>query len=212
MCTGAEIIPLIASAVGTGASVYTQQQALRARDQEAARGIMEQANLQRQGAQRVSQNIQELQKSTPDTERQAAQNDFMAALQKAKLTQGGPGLSDVGGASERFAEDVSGARKAAGAESADTAGTLARIDAPVYQRQREATAAGATASDLALLARKSAGEDFLTQLRIATHNPNPWVEGIGQGLTAFGQTYAGRAKKPPVMTIGTPRPGPSTGP
>lgn len=200
MCTGAEVAPLIAAAVGTGTSLYAQQDALRRQDRQAAAGIMRNAEIQNRAGARVNQEIQSVSASNPEAERKAANDDFITALQKANLSNGGPSLSGVGGASSRYAEDVGAARTAAGAESRTLAGNLARVDAPQYQRLREGQGAAATASDLGLLEREAGGNDFLTQLRVANQRVNPWVSGAGQGLSAFGTAYAGRMRPLPIDT------------
>jgi hypothetical protein len=194
MCTGVEIAALVASAVGTGASVYSQQDALRQQDRAAAQGIIEQSALQRQAQSRVDQNIQQLAASNPDAERAKANQDFISALQASKLTKGGAGLeAGPGATSQRFAEDVGGAQKAAGAENVALAGNLARIDAPTFQRLREGQAAAATASDLGLLTGQSQAQDYLNRLRIGQITANPWLNGGGQMLASFGNAMAARA-------------------
>jgi hypothetical protein len=205
MCDPATI-GMIITAVGTGAQAIDQGSALRERDQEVAAGIARQSALQREAGGRVNKTIQDVTKSNPDAERQAAQNDFMTALKKAKLTQGGAGLATPAGAvSSRFATDVGSARTAAGTEAADLAGTTASIDAPMFQRLKEGQDVASAASDLGLIANRSQGEDFLTQLRASQQRPNPWIQGAGQGLTAFGGTLATRAPKV-KPGVGTPIP------
>jgi hypothetical protein len=205
MCDPATI-GLIVSAVGTGAQAIDQGSALRKRDQEVSAGIARQSALQREAGSRVNKTIQDVTKSNPDEARQAAQKDFMTALQKAKLTQGGAGLvTPAGAVSGRFATDVGSARTAAGTEATDLAGNLATIDAPTFQRLKEGQDVASTASDLGLIAGRSQGEDFLAQLRASQQRPNPWIQGAGQGLTAFGSALATKAPRVKPGT-GTPIP------
>lgn len=210
MCTGAEfLVPLLFTAGGTAVSTIAQQRALRRQDEEAARGIMRQGEISRRAGEQVTENIEQLGASTPEAERAAALADFMNALRTSRASGPGPLASPVGATSERFAEDVGAARTAAGAESAATAGRLARIDAPTFQRLREGQQRADLASRLARLGSESSAQDFLTQLRIAGIQPNPFVTGIGQGLAAFGTAFAGRAKptkfaKPGKTIIDTP--------
>jgi hypothetical protein len=211
MCTGAEagVIAALVSAAGTGASLYTQQDAAARQDRIAAQGIAQQAELSRAGQRRVSQEAQTVQESNPEAAKQNARTDFMAALQRAKLTQGGAGLESAPGAvSGRYGADIGAARAAAGAENATTADLLARIVAPTEQRLREGQGAAAAASDLSLLGGRSSGMDFLTRLRTAGQTANPWISGIGQGLASGAQAWAGRMQPVPkgVVPIGTPTP------
>ncbi len=195
MCTGVETAMLLASAAGTGASVASQQSAMRKQDRTAAQGIINQAAIQRQAGERVNQQIQELGASNPDAERASATQDFVASLQRAQLTQGGEGLETPGGAvSDRFSAGAEDARTAAGAENVRLAGQLARIDAPTYQRVKEGQRMAAAGSDLGLLSGTSAAQDYLMKLKLAGIAPNPWVDAAGQGLSAWGQAYAGRAQ------------------
>jgi len=205
MCFGAEAtwVPSVIAAVSAAGGTAVQQNALKDKDREAARGIMLQADIQRKAGTKVNEDIQNLQRSDPRAEQAAARDQFMDALRQAKLT-GGPGgtnLADVGGASGRFAEEVSGARTASGAEGGALAGRLARIDAPMYQRVREGQGRANTASQLALLNADSANADFLTRLRTASIQPNPWGLAASNFGGNFAQGMATRVpKKPPVNT------------
>lgn len=204
MCTGAEYALLLASAAGTSASVASQQAAMRKQDRTAARGIIEQAAIQRQAGERVNQQIQELNASNPDAERAAATQDFVTALQRARLTQGGEGLETPGGAvSDRFKTGADEARAAAGGENVRLAGQLARIDAPAYQRVKEGQRMAAAGSDLGLLSGTSAAQDYLMKLKLAGIAPNPWVDAAGQGLSAWAQAYAGRAQPSATGSVPT---------
>jgi hypothetical protein len=171
-----------------------------ARDTALAQGLARQGVFQREATARVGKNVAQLTPANPNADRQAAQADFMAALQKAQLTSGGSGLSPVGGASRRFAEDVGQARTAAGTEAAGVVGDTAAIDAPAIQRAREDQAAAATASDLGLITNRARGQDFLTQLRVSMMQPNPALAAFGAAAGAYGTAKAGRVKKPPIDT------------
>lgn len=196
MCYGAEAVwvPAAVAALGAGVSAKTQNDSLKRQDQEAARGIMRQADIQRQAGARVNENIQNLKKSNPMGEEAAAQDQFMSALREAKLTgaTNNSNFAATPGASGRFAEEVNGARIASGNEGTALAGRLARIDAPMYQRIREGQARGDTASKLSLLESDSANQDFLTRLRTASQRPNPWLLGAGSALQAGGSAMASR--------------------
>lgn len=189
MCTGLEIAALAASLAGTGIGVAEQQRALRAQDREAARGILQQAELTRQASQRVGDTVRRIEQSSPDsaiTERRAAYIDALRRAQPASEQS----LPSVGGVSQRFAEDVAAARAASAAEAANTAGLTARIDAPAVQRLGENQLAADTASQLSLLDDRSRHLDYLTRLRASMKQPNPWVLGAGQALSAFGSGLA----------------------
>jgi hypothetical protein len=187
---------------GTATTAITADQARKKQDQEAARGIMQQAELQRQASDKVQQNIQTLQGSNPDAERAAAETDFLMALQKAQQP-GSTAVGGVAGGSQRYAEDVAASKTSSAADATDKAKTQARIDAPRYQRVAEGQDAADLASQLSLVDGASQGQDYLTQLRVNSITPNPWATALGSGLTAYGGAMATKqpaAKKTSIST------------
>lgn len=200
MCFGLEAawVPAAISAAGAGASALAQNQALKRQDRETARGIAARSLIQKQAGDRVQQQIGDIAKSNPDLERKAAQDDFMAALRKAKMADGSTDIGAPGAVSSRFGADASAARTGAAIEGQKLSSDLARIDAPTFQRQREATGLANTGIDIGMLGSNAEGLDFLTQMRAArAGRVDPLLSGVGQGLAAFGQAYAGRAKPEP---------------
>jgi hypothetical protein len=202
MCTGVETAMLVASLAGAGASTYSQAEALRKQDQAAAEGIRQQGEINRQASQRVNQEIQKISSSNPDAEREAARRDFTAALQRSTQQPGAVAYGSPGAVSSRFAEDVGTASAGTAAEGANLADLTSRIDAPMYQRVREGQSAASALSDLGLLGGQSAGQDFLTQLKLRGIAPNPWISGLGQAASAFANAYSQRAPSG-VATPGT---------
>lgn len=187
-----------ASALGSGAQLINSQQALKRQDREVARGIAARSALQREAGARVQQQIQNVAASNPDQERRAQNDAFIAALRGAKMADGSADIGSVGATSDRFAADVGQARAGAAQEGQALAGQLAAIDAPALQRQREARGFNDAATDISMIADRGNSLDFLTQLRTANAGrTNPWIDAAGQGLQAFGSTYAGRMKKMP---------------
>ncbi len=192
MCIQA--LPLLLSAGGAAIQQAGQNQSARDQDQELARNIRTQNERGRQGSQRVTDEILRVSKSNAEPERAAAQAQFLQALKTARAKDGGDGFDQVGNVSDRFAEDVGTARGASAAEGANTAGLLARIDAPVQQRVREGAGFNRTATDLSLINGRAQGEDFLSQLRRSLITPRGAE--IGGLLSGLGSTMATRA--PPV--------------
>lgn len=203
MCFGAEAvwIPAAIAAAGAGATAVGQHQATARADRAAAAGVRSQDMLNRRASQRVNQETQKLAKSDSSGERATANADFLNALRKARGADA-PG-APMGGASDRFSQLDAGSRAAGDVESANTAGLLADIDAPTYQRQREGTSVGNAAVDLSLLGDRSRSADFLTQLRTErAGRVNPWLQAGGQFLSAYGQAAAAKTpgvKKPSLF-------------
>jgi len=189
-------IGTVVSGLGGVAQLVNSQRALRNQDREVARGIAARSLLQREAGDRVRQQIQEFSASSPEAERRQQNDAFIAALRKAKAADGGADFDATGAVSDRFTADVGQARANAVTEGRNLSGQLAAVDAPGLQRQREARGIADTATDLNTIGDRANSLDFLTQLRAAqAGRTNPWVDALGTGMQAFGQTYAMRAPK-----------------
>ncbi len=180
---------LILTAVGGGTQFVNNQAALRRQDRQAAEGIRRQGEIQRGANERVGAQIEDIATSTGETERAQALEGFLDALRVADSTTTGA-LPTVPGANQRFAESVEANTAALRGEGEARAGRLARIDAPRFQRIREQGRVGRTASDLGELGRQSRAEDFLTQLRVASEQPNEFINALGSIMQGAGSVIA----------------------
>lgn len=202
MCTGIEIAAL----AGTGIQMANQANTQRKQAQEMERARRASQLINDAAGRRVNEEIQKVSKSTPDVEQQTAQQGFMDAL-KRSLVDGSGGLAGPGSASQRFSSDFGEAKDEGIMENARTARTLARIDAPVLQRQREGQAMAGAASDLSLIEGRGRGQDFLTQLRMSMIQPNAAADAAGNFLNSYAQA---RSKRLPGAQVGDePRTAPS---
>lgn len=188
MCTGAEL-GLILAGTGAATNAYNQNRALRKQNQATAQGIRDQGELQRQAAGRTMGAIDQFAQSGPEQAQRQNLDAYLAALRGSQRETEGS-LPMVGAANPRFAEDVSAARQATGAEARDRAGVLARIDAPGLQRMNEQFALGRAGADLGELQRQSGAQDFLTKLKVASIQPNPWLGAAGQIMQGIGGAMA----------------------
>ncbi len=202
MCVQA--LPLLLSAGGTALQAASANQERRDRERIASEGVRRNNEINQQAGQRVSQEIQQVASANPEAERMKANNDFMDALRKAKVSDGGADFGAPAGASDRFTADVGQARTGAGTEGRALAGNLAAIDAPQYARVNENRGLADTATDLSLIENRGKGQDFLSQLAMARANGNPGLETLGSGLTAFGNGLASRSMpmKPKPVSSG----------
>lgn len=198
MCTGAEIALVAGS---TALKAYDANRTRSEQNRIAEEDLRRNAMMNQRAGERVSQEVDRLKKSTAEPEREQLNTDFMEALKRAKLANGGPDLGDVGGASDRFSADTATARVAAGGEGKRLAANLARIDAPNLQRVREGRGFTDTATDLAMLRDRASGLDFLSRLRLARAQPNPGVDALASGMASYGTARAGRAR-PTGNTVG----------
>lgn len=159
-----------------GAKAVNTRQTARRQDRELAQGITKQGEIGRESAARVGEEIESLGASNPEAEKAEAIAGFMDTLRANQdLTTEASG-GDVFGASERFAEDVSGAQAGVGARAGGRADLLSKIDAPVRQRTREAVGRGQLAADVSGFADRSQMEDFMARLRASEQRNNPLVD------------------------------------
>lgn len=201
MCTGAEV----AAIAGTTAQYAGDQQMRNDQTREAQRRTEESRQLNARAGERVSKQVDELKASTKDaghSDEMALQSDFMNALRRSQLADGGAGLDDTPGAvSDQYSTDARTARTANAAGNRTAATNLARIDAPFMQRVREATTGTRLRTDLSRIANEGQGQDFLAQLRASLISPNAGLEAAGSALNGYA---AGRSKRMlPVSKTGS---------
>ncbi len=167
-------IGLLVSALG--AKAINTRQTARRQDRALALGITKQGEIGKESAGRVQEEIASLAASDPEAEKAEAIKGFMDTLAANKdLTTEAVG-GDVFGASERFAEDVSGAEAGVGARAGGRAELLSKIDAPGRQRSREAVGRGQLASDVRGFADRSEMEHFMSTLRASEQRNNPLID------------------------------------
>jgi hypothetical protein len=188
MCWQAAL-PLLLSAGGTALQYSAQNDARRRQDRETAAGIMRQAEMSRQASQKVSENVQELSQSNPEGDIQSQRAAYVEALRRSQPTRDSA-TPAAGNVSDRFSDSVGVARTEGEAEARDTADTMARVEAPTYQRLRENQGAADVASQLGLIQGRSAGQDYLTRLRVALTQPNQGQMAAGSVLSGFGNAAA----------------------
>lgn len=183
MGTEAIWVPLVLSAVSAGASAKNTYDTAKRQDNEMAAGIAAQADRQRQADQRVSQEVQAIENSSPEAERAAAQDQFLTQLRQSRAQQGGD--ARVGATSNEFNKDAAQSESNVVDFGKATATRLARIAAPGRQRTNEQVSFGRLGSDLGTIGRNSQADAFLSQLRARGIQRNPWIDaaaGVGQGV------------------------------
>lgn len=192
MGTGAEIaIPLLIGGAATAATTINSENAARRADRIAAQGIRQQGVRQRQIDSRVDQEIDRVAGSDPEMQRQAAQAQFMEQLRRSRAAaRGAPG---VPGASSRYDEELLAGDAAVDSTAARVADLMARTNAPLLQRERELQGFDRLRSDVGMIGRAAAGDDFLNQLRVRGVRPNPWVDAAAQIAQGYARGRALRA-------------------
>ncbi len=182
---GAEVlIPLAIAAAGTGVGVANQEAAARRADRIAAQGIREQGVRQTEANARVDQEVANVAGSNAEGERQAANAQYMDQLRRSRAAA--RGMTDVPGASSRYSEEVAEGDQAVDSTAARVADLMSRVNAPLMQRDRELQGFDRLRSDVGVIGRAAAGDDFLNQLRLRSVRPNPWVGALGQLAQGYG--------------------------
>ena len=204
---GAAAIPLILSIVGTGASIYNQNQVAKGQDEAAAQGIRFQAENQRQADTQVDETVSKLAESSPEASRAKATGDFLEQLRRTR-SQAVP--VGVPGGSNRYDQDIASAETDVADFGTRAASLLGRINAPGMQREAEGQSFGRLATGLNTINRNSGADAFLTDLRARSVRANPWVSaagslatGAGSGLAESGYGTAPKTGKP-IRRVGTP--------
>lgn len=167
-----------------------QQNALGRQEREAAQGILRQSALNREADTRVAQTTQQIAASNPDAERNAKRATYTDALRKSLGLRSGA-VPVNGAVSDRYAQEASDTQDQTEADAAQLADTTAAIEAPIYQRQNEGVAVNNAGVDLSMLKGRSAGQDYLTRLRMAMQRPNGGLMAGGQLLSGAGGAFAG---------------------
>lgn len=183
------LLPLLISAGGTAVQMSAEQSAEKRRIREAEANRQQLALKQREADERVNAEIENVQASTPEQEREKANSDFLMQLRRTR----GDAVASSGVGGERYQSDIVGAAGDVDRYGRDRAGVLARIAAPVRQRTNEATGMSRLATDLNTISRFASGDDFLSQMRQANIRANPWavaggqlMQGVGSGMAESG--------------------------
>lgn len=192
MCTGAEALAIggtVAQQYGDAQTRHDQQREVERRAQ-ATRLVNERAGT------RVSQEVDKLKSSTEDAgkaEEGQLQNDFMTALRRSQLANGGSGLdSTPGDVSDRYSADAATARGANVEGNRAAVTNLSRIDAPFMQRVREGAGGSRLRSDLSRIEQEGQGQDFLSQLRMSLITPNAGLNAAGELANGYAQSSSKR--------------------
>jgi hypothetical protein len=170
----------VASAV---VSQYNANKVAKKQNQATVASIQEQAKLQREANQAVNQNIDKLAQSDAQDEYQGRSGDIRNQLRQ-KQAMALAGIQNPGGG-EAVTEMANAARPQAVGYGDDINSWISGIDAPMLQRQGEGWDRADVESRLGLLRRNSAQEDAMLRLKLAGIRPNPWLNMLSEGLSAY---------------------------
>jgi hypothetical protein len=178
MGTEAVWVPYALAALATGATTYNTINTARRQDSNAAQGIFDQQQRQREADTRLNQELAGLETSSPEDERKTALDRYLQQLRTSKAQiQGG---TPVVGANERYGTDVTASQAGVQNYGEQVSDLLSRIFAAGEQRRGEGYSAGRTASDVAGISRNAEGDAFLNRLRASQIRRNPWIDAGAQ--------------------------------
>lgn len=182
--TAGTALALGLAAAGTGLNAYNTYRTGRRQDDEAARGIRQQAMRQREADAKVAEEVDKMEGSNAAEKRAERLGQYMTQLARTRQTAEGGLTSLVGG--EDFQSDLAAARDDLGAYGGSTANLMAGIDAPGLQREGEGVRQSRLATALGLIGRESQGDAWINELRMRAIRRNPWMDAGGALLTGLG--------------------------
>lgn len=187
MGTEAVWVPLLAAAIGTGATVANTRKVAKDQDSIAADGIRKQAENQRQTNARLNQTLQQMETSDPSAERATALQSYTDQIKRSR-SQATAGLAQRG-ISEQFDEMAGQAQGQATDYAGQVANLMARIDGGTQMRQREANQMADMGMDFDALKGNVRGDDYLMRLRMSGVRRNPWLDAAAGAANAVSQNY-----------------------
>lgn len=213
MGTEAVWIPLVMAALGTGVSVYNQNQTAKKQDNTLAQQIRDQQAIQQKANSRTSQLINQQSQQTDQPQKQASQAQFanqLAANQPEALNP----LKSVGAVSDAYKSAGANAAQGITSYGNNQADLLSSIAAPGQQRRENQKNLDDYSTDIGNLKTQLGGQDFLSQLKLQGIRQNPYLSaasgllGAGAGAMSSGggnygammSALAARSAKPVTGT------------
>lgn len=187
--------------IGAATQQYTQHQAAKKADNQAANRIYQQAANQERADYAVNQLLTKRATDDGSAERANVTRSLMDQSQAAQMAAS-RGLNQGGAVSDAYRASANDAALGISDYGQRAAGLMARIDAPQQQRRREALQSGNLASQLGLIGREAASDDFLAQLRLQAIRPDPWLTAAGQIAQGIGSGMAARGGSAPKTNAG----------
>lgn len=183
-------IALALAAAAAGTSAYNTNQTNKRTDEAAAAGLREQSAKQRKADTVVDDLIKKTGASDASDEKSGAMQNYMRQLSANKgVATGGLGVAGGGGAA--YQKDAADAALGVSDYGTKIADMLSSIDAPRYQRLDEANMRGDAATDIGVIKRESAGQDFLNKLRLQGIRRNPWLDAAATAMSSYAGSSMG---------------------
>lgn len=186
--------------IGAATQQYTQHQAAKKADNQAANRIYQQAANQERADYAVNQLLTQRATDDGSTERASTARSMMDQSRAAQAAAS-RGLNQVGAVSDSYRTASNDAALGISDYGQRAANLMARIDAPQQQRRREALQSGNLASQLGLIGREAASDDFLARMRMQGIQPDPWLMAAGQLAQVGARAYAANQANKDAPTL-----------
>lgn len=158
--------------------------------------MRQKAATQRRADERIAQTVSDLGQSSPADAIAQAREGYQTAIRGTEgMAASGQALS---GLSEAYDQAARSANTDAAGRTGKVADLLARIDAPINQRQQEGFQVGDLRTNLNVLTRDAGQQDFLAKLKAQGVRRNPWIDAFSAGLQGYASA-GGSGAEPQTM-------------
>jgi ATPase subunit of ABC transporter with duplicated ATPase domains len=190
---GAEIlVPLAIAAASAGVQYYNTRQTAKKQDNTLAAQLRADADKQKQADAQTQQLIAKTRSSTDADEKAGSLAKFTQAIQANQANATRP-LQTQGAVSDAYKKAGSDAALGIASKAGGLADLVSSIDAPTQQRQNDVRDLDDFKTNIGMIRRDSAGDDFLSQMRLRGIKRNPWLDAASQVGTSYASNYGGRA-------------------
>jgi hypothetical protein len=185
---GVAAIPLVLSAIGTGAAIYNNQQTEKRQDKQLASQLRMDAVKQHEADAKTAELVNKTRQSTDKDEKAASLGAFTQAI-KANQQNANRPLATLGNVSQAYKQSGSDAALGMAQKATGLADLISSIDAPTQQRQNDVRDVDDYHTKIGLIERRSRGDDFLAQMKLRSIKRNPWIDAFSQVAGGYANNY-----------------------
>lgn len=176
--------------IGAGVNYHNTEQTKKRQDNELGLQIQQRAARQDEADKEVMKTVADRAANSGESARSSMLDQYMNQVRAAQGSAT-TGLRQVGGVSDAYRQAANDAALGISDYADDTASLMSRIDAPVRQRQGEAQQNAQLSTALSLIGNRSAGQDFLSNLRLQGIRRNPGLDAFVQVANAYAGSAGG---------------------
>jgi len=183
-------VPLLLSAVSTGAAVYNQNQTAKKQDNVLAQQIRNQSATQQKANAKTSEFINGQAKQDDTAQKAQAQQKFQAQL-AANAPQATAALKTPGAVSQAYQQAGANAAQGIAGYGSQQGDLLSSIAAPLQQRRDNQKNIDDYGIEIGNLKHQLGNDDFLSSLKLQGIRPNPWIGAAGSLAGGAAGAYGG---------------------